>query len=139
MAKRAYSATGDNVIYLFGAPQTLREAATPAAPPAMPVQRQTCKEEVFFIREGLFECMVNGAAGMARPGDFVRVGAGIAHLFNDVGKRPGLVFSHPFPIGVDARLLNEISAAIPASAREFPKAGTPEFCALCTIAKRWGV
>jgi mannose-6-phosphate isomerase-like protein (cupin superfamily) len=142
MARHADSATGDNVIYLFGARQKSREAElahAPAAAGEIPTPSRTRKEEVFFIREGLFRCMVNGAVGMVRPGDFVRVGEGIAHAFRDVGTRPGLMFSHAFPIGVDARLLNEIGVAIPVSAREFPKAGTPEFCALCAIAIRWGV
>lgn len=142
MARHADSATGDNVVYLFGARRKSREAElanTSAAPSEMPAPCRARKEEVFFIREGLFRCMVNGAVGMVRPGDFVRVGEGIAHAFSDVGNPPGLMFSYAFPIGVDARLLNELAAAIPASAREFPKAGTPEFCALCAIAKRWGV
>jgi len=142
MARHADSATGDNVIYLFGARRQSPEAKpanTSAAASEVPTPCRQGKEEVFFIREGLFRCMVNGAVGMARPGDFVRVGEGIAHAFSDVGTRPGLMFSHAFPAGVDARLLNELATAIPASAQEFPKAGTPEFCALCAIAKRWGV
>jgi hypothetical protein len=138
MVKSADSAAADNVIYLFGVPRKDR-AAPGAGESSEPGPCQGLKEQIFFIRAGTFQCMINGAVGVVRAGEFVRVGHGTAHAFVDVGPRPGLMFARAFPIGVDARLLNEIAAAIPASAQEFPRPGSAEFCALCTIAKRWGV
>ena len=140
MVKRPETAAADNVIYLFGVQRRNRETAAPVASrDAEPEPCRALKEEVFFIRAGTFQCMINGAVGAVRAGDFVRVGHGVVHAFVDIGIAPGRMFSRLFPIGVDGQLLGEIAAAIPASAEEFPKPGTSEFCALCTIAKRWGV
>lgn len=140
MVKHAEAATADNVIYLFGTRRQERDAAMPVT--GASAEAQPCralKEEVFFIRAGTFQCMVNGAVGVVHAGDFVRVGHGVVHALSPIGPGPARMFSRLFPIGVDARLLIEIAAAIPASAEEFPKPGTAEFCALCTIARRWGV
>jgi mannose-6-phosphate isomerase-like protein (cupin superfamily) len=140
MVKRTESAATDNVIYLFADRLRGRDAAAP--PASHDAEPQPCrrhKEEVFFIRRGVFQCMINGAVGVARAGDFVRIGHGLVHGFVDIGDRPGLMLSHNFPAGVDSGLLSAIGAAIPQSAQEFPKPGTAEFCGLCTIAKRWGV
>ena len=140
MVKRPETATADNIIYLFGVRRPTREAAVPVAGrDAEPEPCRALKEEVFFIRAGTFQCMINGAVGVARTGDFVRVGHGVVHAFVDIGTAPGRMFSRFFPSGVDSQLLSEIGAAIPASAEEFPKPGSSEFCALCTIARRWGV
>ena len=140
MVKRTESATTDNVIYLFPDRQRGRDAAVPpASDDAEPQPCRGHKEEVFFICDGVFQCMINGAVGVTRAGDFVRVGHGSVHGFVDIGDRPGLIFSRYFPAGVDGGLLAAIGAAIPQSAREFPKPGTAEFCGLCAIAKRWGV
>ena len=100
--------------------------------------RHPARDTVFFVTGGQFKCMVNGAVGTLRSGDFVRVPEGAAYGFEDDGAMPGTKLSCRFPTPVEAGLLRELAVALPPFAQALPAAGTAAFERLAAIAHRWG-
>lgn len=97
------------------------------------------REVVLLVTGGRFECVVNGAMGMLRAGDFVRLSTNATYSVRDVGEVPGTIISHRFPPGLDGGFYRELVAALPPYTSSFPKRGSRAFAEIEAIAGRWGI
>src|SRR4030095_15024881 len=91
---------------------SLMERTLPAGGRRPPAHRHTNCSEAFFILEGIITVELEGAAGAAGPGDFVRVSRGQAHTFGSAGDTPArLLVLHAPAMDAYFRKLHELWSA----------------------------
>jgi len=83
-------------------------------PPHVQVPARTNEraETVFVVEHGTLEFMIGGAVGHVVTGGFVRVPAGIAFGYRNIGREPAQILSRSMPPAkVSCRVTVEIAAA----------------------------
>lgn len=98
------------------------------------------EQEAFYVLEGQFEFMIDGATRRAGPGDFVSIPDGALHAFTAVGDGPGRVLIVNAPGRVHDAFFTEAGEALPEGTREIPSpAGAPDIPAVIAAGTRAGI
>jgi mannose-6-phosphate isomerase-like protein (cupin superfamily) len=88
MTHRAFLIAGNNAKLVANDVCDFRYRAASHYLPAgaqAPTACHPCAETQFMVEGGTIECMVGGAIGIVRAGDFVRVPAGVPYAYRNTG------------------------------------------------------
>jgi mannose-6-phosphate isomerase-like protein (cupin superfamily) len=117
MSKHAFFVSASKAVFVANDAGGDRrfEATSRHVPAGIQVpMRANAEETVYYVEEGTFEFMVNGAAGFVTGGNFVRVPARTPHAYRNAGHRAGRLFTRTMPPGTPVeplKLVIEIAAA----------------------------
>ena len=114
---------------------------TSTAPGAgAPPNHHAGEDESFFILEGRYEFMVNGATRQAGPGDFVKVPDGAVHAFTCISDTPGRFIQINAPGHAHEMFFTEAGDVMPDDTREVPVPdGPPDIARIIALSEKAGL
>jgi len=133
---QVYSVVGDRYTYLLTGEQTgggcfLFEAYVPPGS-GSPPHVHSREDETFYVVEGEFEFLVDGAPTRLKAGEFLFARRDVPHNFRNVGAEPGKLIITVTPAGLE-HFFSEIGAKLP-SRDDAPIPPSPDDIALLIAA-----
>ena len=105
-----------------------------------PPNRHAGEDESFYVLDGTFDFIIDGAQQTAGPGTFVKIPDGAVHAFENTGSEPGRILIMNAPGLIHEAFFAEVGEPLPRGSWDFPAPqGAPDIPKLVEIAGRCGV
>jgi mannose-6-phosphate isomerase-like protein (cupin superfamily) len=105
-----------------------------------PPNRHAGEDESFYVLDGTFDFVIDGAHQTAGPGTFVKIPDGAVHAFENAGSMPGRILIMNAPGLIHEAFFSRVGEPLPRGSWDFPAPkGAPDIPRLVEIARQTGV